>query len=483
MARLTSYRRIFIFVLLLPALLSSPSLNNLDTVHAASDNCNLVKNTAFEQGSSSSFTNWGLGVFSGAATLTEAKHPIAQGVPGVYNSVQSGSRAPKIQVTQAGTIYLTTLPESSGAIPVTGNTSYKYSLRVFASTGAKARLEVLQWNSSGADMGIRLNLPHTNGTGDWVTLETTFTTHSNSRFVSLRLMLDNGTGTYYVDDALLSTNSSSQCVDVRHYIMQSTPGFAMCRSFGSTTECTDSYKESTNEFVVTINQNAQTHTTDYWANTGTSSSSVGIHKNHGPIGYTDPTIVPRCFTNPGSNCGSSNANYPAQTMDLMRRLPVLQSSSIPNNARTSGAYMVHNWQSFQVQTYNPTTGAQGSVWGVTKHREFAFIAAQVNFGGTLGVQNNVLVYESEFGDNSLNMVNGGQFFERYYYVRGYGRVRMSFGIDSNCTLATPSGCDGAYTSVSGSGAINDANWNIKLQNADWFGIPTSPNLSTANWWW
>src|SRR6185436_6081465 len=84
---------------------------------AASDGCNLARNTAFEQGDDTSFSNWGFGIFSGSASVSVTKHPTNTSWPpisGVYKSVQSGSRAVKVHVTTPGYLYLTTLPEQIG---------------------------------------------------------------------------------------------------------------------------------------------------------------------------------------------------------------------------------------------------------------------------------------------------------------------------------------------------------------------------------
>jgi len=498
MRRFNPVGYIFLFMLFLPAsylpydhhLFSAP-----DVAEAASDSCNLARNTAFEQGNNTSFSNWGFGMFSGSASVSVAKHPTNASWPpisGVYKSVQSGSRAVKMHVVTPGYLYLTTTPEQTGGIPVSGSTQYVFSVRLFSANGAQAKIGIIEWNSSAVDVNQQYSA-YTGGTGDWITIKWNFTTTSNTRYLSLRLQPDRDTGDFYWDDVLLYKyeNSTHRCVDVRHYITQSTPGFLMCRNFydavrqKNVIECTDGYRDANNEFTGALSSQPQGVPTpvaaaiDQWSNNGTGGDAIGIHKMDDSNGW-------RCLVNVGSSCGASaNANYPIQGIDIMRSLPVINAANIPTNGRTVGAYPLRNdWKAVSLYYFNPTTGAQSSLYASLKVRSFAFIADGVNFGGSLGTRNDVLVYEEEhIGNITLPAnVNGGVHFERYYYIQGYGRVRIQWGEDSDCNGNAPTAeqCNGYYQGTGITG-LHDAPYNIQV-SGDFFVGPTQPPKNKVNWW-
>jgi hypothetical protein len=72
---------------------------------------------------------------------------------------------------------------------------------------------------------------------------------------------------------------------------------------------------------------------------------------------------------------------------------------------------------------------------------YAFIVDRYDFGGDLGVQNNVLGIEHLSGITG-NTENGIR-YERYLYVKGYGMAYAGGWEDANCRAGIS--CTGTYT--------------------------------------
>ncbi len=420
---------VLLLLVLLAGLLPSASFGP-STVMAQTTACNLAPNGAFERGGSASFDTWGLAT-TPHATLSVSTNP-----------VQSGARALRLTVTQPGGIYVTTVPENK-SIPVLPNTTYVFSIRLYSANGQQAGINAVETDINGLLVTQRW-LAIGGGSGQWVTLEGSFTTASNTRYVALRLIHHISAGTFIWDDARFwQTTAGQRCMDARHYITQSMPGFKMCSApnYPASGICIDGWRDQYNEYIIGYTHGIR----DYWTHNDASANRIGIHKN------SDTQAGWRCFANAGLPCGPSsgaNATYPPQTIDLSRMLPVINSFDPNSNRVTLGAALIHDWQRFDVRGLNPTNGAQTGPLGPIFHREYAFIAASVNFGGDLGVQQNVLVYETESTGTQPTGFNGGERMERYFYVMGYGRVREQGHEDTVCRAnRTAANCDGIYDAM------------------------------------
>lgn len=471
------------------SLISSPQVT-----HAASNNCNLAPNAGFEKGTSTTINQWAFGQFSGSGsfTLANAYQSLTPWPPtGVqYKAVQSGGRAAKVTVTTPGNMYLTTFPEGVQGIPVSPNTQYVFSVRMRSDANTFARVGIVQSGSTGLDVGQVYSAPKS-GNGDWTTVELTFTTNSSARYVSLRLNHNNtngastwnAAGTFYWDDPLFYKAVSGQrCVDLRHYIMQSTPGFVMCNSF-TPVGCNDGYKASNGEFIYAIAENSQPVASDHWSNNGTTGSVIGIHKMFDYRGW-------QCVANVGSTCNaSSNASSSIQNMDFMQTLPRLSGASIlSSNNRTTNAKMINDWQSFDLRPFDSTTGVDFGPAVQYRERRWAFVADSINFGGSIGLRENVLVFEEEHIWTSGTLPPGinGQYMERYFYVQGYGRVGMFWGTDVDCQPSNPANCNGENyrgDNLNGTYAptMHGMIFGIEV-TGDFLVPPVNPSKNKLDWW-
>lgn len=426
--------------------------------------CNLALNPTFEHGTGAAADSWLLAKTSGSGTSAIVSNP-----------VQSGSRAVQVAVTQPGDLYFTTVPERT-AIAVSPNRSYLFSVRLLSSGGALAAIRVIEWTAGGA-VAADSFLATGGGTGSWVTLQGSFTSSANTSFVSLRLNHHISTGTFTWDDARFwAQTAGERCVDTRHYITQSTSGFRMCKSDNSI--CLDGWQDNYNEFIIGYQRVgvAGDGGRDYILHNGTSATAIGIHKN-----YDFDTNQWRCFANPGTACGApasgANANYPPQFVMIAMSLPLL-SNAIPNNTRTPGAFLVADWQKFDVRELNPNDGSQPRLLGSSWSRSLAFVASSVSFEGTLGTRENVLVIEQESirGEITPTNLTGGERLERYFYVEGYGRVREQGMEDTDCR-STPNAttCNGNYNFFQSDSIFNTS------QSGN-YNVNSIAPYNIVNWW-
>jgi hypothetical protein len=97
----------------------------------------------------------------------------------------------------------------------------------------------------------------------------------------------------------------------------------------------------------------------------------------------------------------------------------------------------------------------------------------------LGVQNDVLVIEGEtvtFDPTGFDL-GGGESFERYYFVRGYGRVRERGMSDPDCNSGAPQNCNGIFSACTpGETTFN------RIYPWDFTFDHLVPVTATPGWW-
>lgn len=399
--------------------------------------CNLVPNSSFEQGSGASFDDWAYKQWTGSGSLQGSSYP---------GDLQSGSRAAVVNVSQPGAVVLRTVPESS-AMAVSANTSYTASARLLSSNGAMAGLWVVEYNNGMVVLGTFLG--NGGGSGDWETLESTFTTQPTTTHIGLRLVHHISAGQFVWDDvAIWQTVNGQRCVDVRHYVFQTTPGFKLCNGNVYSSICIDGHQHPNSEFYSEYSNGIR----DIYAHNGDGSPPiwVGIHKNLDAANW-------RCFADQGDQCGNSdgtNAEYPPGSMPLNGMLPVLNTTP-SNTGVTPGAQAVFSWQRGDVRIMDWFDGAQGGVIGPIWRRAWWYVLEQFDFGGDVGLQSNVLVAEFEAtGVNPLGFT-GGERLERYFFVPGFGRLKQSGREDTDCRLNHDAlSCEGTYDLLTGFNTFN-----------------------------
>lgn len=462
--------RYFALLFIISSLLSTITVPQ--TVDAHPIGCQLAPNPTFEHGTSTNIEDWSLGAWAGGAGSVSVLNTYTN----PYALVQSGSRSAQITVTAPGDVYLESVPW----LAVNPNTTYTFSARLTSTVSSQAGLRVIEWDAGwGVTADRWLMFVSGSGQGIWTTLSGSFTTSPNTRHVTLRLQ-HTTSGTFDWDDPNFATTISGQlCVDARHYITQSTPGFKMCQYENGYGFCSDGWKDTYNEFIYTVRKPDQIteHSRDYITHTGTSASYIGVVKNHD----TDFGDVWRCAANPNQaycyqNNGSGNVTYTGHMVPVAANLPIVSFN--PNNlSRTQGASLVHTWQLNDILQLNPHNGVQGPRLSVLWERTWAFVASSVNFGGDIGMQTNVLVYEVEqYGGNPFA---GGEFrgaprMERYYAVRGYGRIRGSAILDTDCSNYVS--CDGNYNFLESDAIFNSKN------SGDYNSPSIVPFVDNINWW-
>ncbi len=449
--------------------------------------CNLIGNAAFEgvTQSPAEIHQWALTVNSGAGSLAILTVP---------QPVQSGAHAARVTVTQPGDLYLSVDTGTDPGIIVRGSTEYRLSVRLHNDSGQQARLSVTEWDAFGGVSAVRV-LEDGGGSGIWTTLEGTFTTESTTRYVSPRLLHSLEAGVFDWDDPMLSrVRTGKACIDLRHHRGQTMPGFKLCGPWlnvGGILKrwCHDAEKSASNELLRSTALFVQPDTFetgnfDMISHNGTNDTRLGVHKN------IDILAGSRCFANPGTLCGptsGANANFPPQTVRMISDLPVIDLGIVPpttynQGSVTAGAKLEHGWKEFDVLAFDPQTGTQGPFIGSIKHRQWMFVAARVDFGGDLGVQENVLVIEEEAVGGALDPTNfgGGKNLERYWFVRGYGQASQTLWTDTDCA-ANPSQltCNGNYD-VNAVALLTFENFGTN--DMDFSSLPPIAPFNIVDWW-
>ncbi len=470
-----------------PAIASSILLVLLaQGARAQTARCNLVANSAMEQGTSTTISNWTLYVGGGAATMSVSAYPQA---------VQSGARAAKVVVTSPGDIFLTSPEPWTGlALRVEPSTSYQFSARVLA-PGSHAWLRVIQWTSTGAVNLDSWLAGASSGLSKWETVQGTILLDAQTHFVSLRLMSQLGVAsTTTWDDALVSTAGTPTCVDARHYVAQTSPGLRQCADPGAPVDqvCVDGVKNANKEYVVGRRISRPPSTTwivDYIAHSLRSQNAISVQKDVlSPAGPFD-----ECFSNPGEPCGNAVASSLGQNVEfgvqwfplsfLANRVsPPYPPYSPMQDSPTVGASMLHDWQPADRWFATSLGGPFDDYSGRFKTRAWAHIRPTVTFGsgaGALGPQSEVLVYEEEgVADVDTSGFAGGCNLERYFYVRGSGVVKEERWTNAACEAApSPTTCDGTYPSLLATGTyFKTTAGDLSIPN------PQPSNYVLMDWW-
>jgi hypothetical protein len=159
---------------------------------------------------------------------------------------------------------------------------------------------------------------------------------------------------------------------------------------------------------------------------------------------TAQTPSMRCFGDNGTSCA---ATYGPSSMPLSIDLPVLPATAVSNMRVTDAGEPMFSGKHFYVNSIDPMSCRIQSSDGPTPNSAKAFVVDSYDFGGDIGVQNDVLVLEGVGGvpAGSENQFHG-QRLERYWFVKGYGYVREEGWDDPSCRAnPTPSNCNGNYT--------------------------------------
>lgn len=227
--------------------------------------------------------------------------------------------------------------------------------------------------------------------------------------------------------------AGSITVDIRDYITQDTPGFHL-RSATETVPGGDYQRidgqwieaNGTKEFLYSYSNGIL----DYIGRASYGSLAVGSIRNR------TETIneVYRCFSNTGESCQApSITQYPPQAVPMIfitNSVPtsyITQSEGVNGTPETTipGAISFYGWQEFGVNEFDSSQSCAQTYVGAISTITFAVVADSINFGGDIGVQNDVLIIDE------IQMGGGTKHIERYFYAKGYGRIREASAWDNN----------------------------------------------------
>jgi hypothetical protein len=218
-------------------------------------------------------------------------------------------------------------------------------------------------------------------------------------------------------------------VDMRDYITQPLNSNMLCTQ--SQSQCFTSFlNTSTGEFETIYDARVGIH--DY---TGIGPNVIGVIRSR------SPQLGLRCFANTSQYCGSPpNSTMVPEAMPVTYGLNIVPASYITAAENADGSPSGHIFQARSPEGSNNTpgtyvpfanntftnAGCSQSLGGWTYAETEAVYATAVNFGGTVGVQDAVVIDEYELGPTTSQ-----NHMERYFYVHGYGRVREgSSGYDT-----------------------------------------------------
>lgn len=214
-------------------------------------------------------------------------------------------------------------------------------------------------------------------------------------------------------------------IDVVDYITQVPPAI-ICQANGA--YCLNGYWNQYGEFVY-VSSNG---TVDYIARSTNASTTpalpVGIIRN------IDGTGAPlRCFASPGQPCTAppSSSNMPEKlpkiflvnvvswaTEQASENTDIVNGQPVPNGTpRTTiaGAVTFSGWQSFD--WVNMDSSGNQTRQGSVDNLVTAVYVLGVQFGGDIGTRDALVIDEQEGNSGIPNHI------ERFFYVKGWGRVR------------------------------------------------------------
>jgi hypothetical protein len=217
------------------------------------------------------------------------------------------------------------------------------------------------------------------------------------------------------------TTVPSVTVDMRNYMVQPLNGSMLCQADNQL--CLTSYLNTTDGEFETIYTNT-IH--DYVAVTG-SNSRIGVIRSY----QNGQGLGLRCFSNPGAICSS-----PPNSQDVPEAVPLffttnvvsLQTELASENSDGSpmrpiqGAVSPSNGQYLQFGiNYLDTSTCAQTYFAAQNAFVYGVYVTGVQFGGNVGTQDAMVIDEYETAGGSTPGIDSH--VERYFYVRGLGRVR------------------------------------------------------------
>ena len=225
--------------------------------------------------------------------------------------------------------------------------------------------------------------------------------------------------------------------NVEDYMLVSLPGQKLCTDVFASFCVDGDWTPDNKEFYWAMTNSQQTNLVlDYLGIVQTSHGKV-----IGPIRNFDTAIgYLRCFAG-GTVCTvpATAPALPSYGIPTPLSLPVVANADYVATTSTyncpygtcpdeplSQAMQLVDDRISRIEYDTPSTNCTNQTYqGYVDVEISAAIVDWVDFGGDLGVQNNVLVIDALQGTVTLDSL------ERYYYVYGYGRVKESWGRDSN----------------------------------------------------
>jgi hypothetical protein len=152
----------------------------------------------------------------------------------------------------------------------------------------------------------------------------------------------------------------------------------------------------------------------------------------------------RVFT--GSVTSTTPGRYDPSYMPVTANLPIVPASTFVETRVTLAGTRTFQFQGFFVHGVDPTTCAVGGSWGQIITSSWFFILDSFDFGGDLGVQQNVLVVEtlSGYPAGSIDPTHAMR-LERYFFIKGFGMAREEGFEDYPCRANnTAATCTGRF---------------------------------------
>lgn len=449
--------------------------------NGSSSQCNYLPNSSFEHDITN---NWAFVNYNGG------NNNMSHNING---DIQSGSRSVQFNIYNPG-VYFTTTPERDG-INSGSYHNFRFSIRFKAGQGQEFKLGIAEWKAdknlaSYWESSSFISNP-TSSIDGWQDAENIFRTGPYTQYISIRLVFNTTPGVFTFDDAMLEDKGigGARCVDARHYFSSTSPNYRLCMETAAI-NCINGHKDygGKNEYAVTyrkpvVPNQSMGEMHDYYVNVGSSTDKIAILKFY----LETPPGAWHCYTNNSISCSNTtgNAVRGTQLIPVMSILTPLDWVGVYNNpaARTNSATETMPWGASWNSKYDPTTGLLTANTGASlTNRTSMFLLKSYNFGGQIGLRTNVLVVEEEQLGTLKEQAPGGQVvytpvirLERYFYVRGLGRVAQQGFIDKTCNTGDLSGCGDTYAPEHPL-----VIWNIRVTGEIY--APVTSTLFNADWW-